>query len=308
MPESVIGRLAMPGSFVPQPLTYVADGLAVRWCGAGCPLPEAQVTCPSIHLAWDGRVPLRVNDRELRLDDDVFIVLNAGRRIGPAGPSDSQAKLLSVYFAPQRVLQAVERRGRSARGGDAQHDSLEFLEHLREHDRPIASVMRYLAHHVREGVADQEWYEEQILFLLRRLLESEAAIALGFECMTRIRPARRRDAFARLARVTDLIHSAYERPLGVDDFAKAADWSPLHTLRRFKSVHGVDPYEYLQRRRARAAARLLETTDLSESQVAKHVGFGERSALLHRLRVHALAASHTERASIGQAMYLSADA
>jgi AraC-like DNA-binding protein len=305
MPESLFGGPHSPSSFEAQPLTYVADGLAVRWCGAGCPLPQARVTCPSIHLAWDGRVPLRVDDRELRLDDDVFIVLNAGRMLAPAAAGDSQAKLLSVYFAPERVLQAVERRGAAVRSSGADRGSLEFLEHLRDRDRPIASIMRYLAHHLREGVDDPLWYEEQIGFLLRRLLESEAAIALSFECMTGITRSRRGGAFARLARVTDLIHSAYERSLGVDDFAKAADWSALHTLRRFKSVHGVDPHEYLQRRRARAAARLLTATDLSEAQVAKHVGFSDRGALLKRLRVHALATSYTEQASIGQAMYSS---
>jgi AraC-like DNA-binding protein len=248
-------------------------------------------------------VPLRVDDRELRLDDDVFVVLNANRQLTPAGPSDPEAKLLSVYFAPERVLQAMSARQPTMERRGAPPATLDFFEHLREHDRPLASVMRYLAHHLRAGVDDAEWYEEQVQFLLRRLLEGETAIALSLECMSRITPSRRRDAFARLARVTDLIHSAYERPLGLEDFAKATEWSALHTLRTFKSVHGVDPFEYLQRRRARAAARMLETTGLSESQVAKHVGFLERSALLHRLRVHALAASHTERASIGQAMH-----
>jgi AraC-like DNA-binding protein len=211
--------------------------------------------------------------------------------------------LISVYFAPERVLQAMNARERRAPARGAPPPTLEFLEHLREHDRPIASVMRYLAHHLRTGVDDRPWYEEQVQFLLMRLLEGEAAIALSLECLTRIIPAKRREAFARVARVTDLIHSAYERTLGPEDFAAATEWSVLHTVRRFKSVHGLDPLEYLQRRRARAAARMLRTTNLSETQVAKHVGFHERSALLHRLRVHALAIS--QPASIGQAMYSS---
>ena len=303
MSEPVIRRPESLNRFIPQPLTYAADGLAVRLCGAGGPIPQVRAACPSIHVAWDGRVPLRVDDRQLRLDDDVFIVLNGYRQLAPAGPSDPEAKLLSVYFAPEGVLQAPNAREPATNRAAALPPTLELFEHLREHDRPIASVMRYLAHHLRAGVDDPEWYEEQVQFLLRRLLESEAAIALSLECMTRITPLRRRDAFARLARVTDLIHSAYERPLGAEDFAKATEWSALHTLRTFKSVHGVDPLEYLQRRRARAAARMLETTSLSAAEVAKHVGFLERSALLHRLRVHALATSSTDHASIGQAMH-----
>jgi AraC-like DNA-binding protein len=66
--------------------------------------------------------------------------------------------------------------------------------------------------------------------------------------------------------------------------ADAAHWSRFHMMREFKALHGISPYEYLQRRRTQAAARLLCSTDLSVAQIAERTGFHERSTLMRRLR------------------------
>ena len=95
---------------------------------------------------------------------------------------------------------------------------------------------------------------------------------------------KRRETFTRLARVTDLIHSCYDRPLTIDELAEAAHWSRFHMMREFKAVHGISPYEYLQRRRTQTAARLLCSTELSVAEIAERTGFHERSTLVRRLR------------------------
>jgi AraC-like DNA-binding protein len=265
------------------------SGVEVHWSRPGNPTPLARADVPSIHLAWGGKQWLGVDGRELRLDDDVFLVLNAGRTIS-ASRRDSSTGLLSVYFAPELVTRALEAMNAGQRETLASFRTHAcFFEHLRDFDKPIASVLRYIAHHRDAGLNDPCWYEEQVAFLLRRLLESEAAIALSLSSMTRTSASKRPATFARLARVTDLIHSAYERPLAIDELAAAVRWSVSQLVRQFKAVHGIEPIEYLQRRRAQAAARLLRTTDLSAAQVAERVGFHERDALLQRLRrVHAL--------------------
>ena len=54
-------------------------------------------------------------------------------------------------------------------------------------------------------------------------------------------------------------------------------------MREFKAVHGISPYEYLQRRRTQSAARLLCSTDLSVAEIAERTGFHVRT-LVRRLR------------------------
>lgn len=94
---------------------------------------------------------------------------------------------------------------------------------------------------------------------------------------------KRRETFIRLARVTDLIHSCYERALTIEELAEAAHWSRFHMMREFKAVHAISPYEYLQRRRTQTAARLLCSTDLSVAEIAERTGFHMRT-LVRRLR------------------------
>ena len=126
--------------------------------------------------------------------------------------------------------------------------------------------MRYIAHHVSTGIDDPQWYEEQVSFLLRRLLGHEASLARTVSDMTHMKSWKRRETFMRLARVTDLIHSCYERPLTIEELAEAAHWSRFHMMREFKAVHGISPYEYLQRRRTQTAARLLVLAPICPSQ------------------------------------------
>ena len=94
----------------------------------------------------------------------------------------------------------------------------------------------------------------------------------------RRRPAVRRGA--RCANASAALptssHSAYERPLSLADFAAAASLSTFHLLRAFKQLHGVTPYEFLQRRRLGAGLRLLRTTDDSVRDIAGRVGFADR--------------------------------
>jgi AraC-like DNA-binding protein len=65
--------------------------------------------------------------------------------------------------------------------------------------------------------------------------------------------------------------------IDLDAAAAQADISPFHFLRLFSSVLGVTPHQYLVRSRLRHAARLLADHDLSITDVAYDVGFGDLS-------------------------------
>jgi AraC-like DNA-binding protein len=58
---------------------------------------------------------------------------------------------------------------------------------------------------------------------------------------------------------------------------RQAGISPFHFLRLFSSVLGVTPHQYLVRSRLRHAARLLADDDISVTDVAYDVGFGDLS-------------------------------
>ena len=70
-------------------------------------------------------------------------------------------------------------------------------------------------------------------------------------------------------------HSHQE--IDLEQAAAQADISPFHFLRLFSGVLGVTPHQYLVRSRLRHAARLLADEDLSVTDVAYDVGFGDLS-------------------------------
>jgi AraC-like DNA-binding protein len=269
------------------PQQLVVQGTEIRWMPAGRVAPETIGGVPSVHAAWNGSYSLSIDSHPaIKLEDEVFLALNAGHALTTRGRRDPGACLLSVYFAPElltRALDALAPADRDLLIACSQEGSLRLFEHVRDSDRSLASVMRYIAHHAASGIDDPQWYEEQVSFLLRRLLGHELSLARTVNNMTHMKAWKRRETFMRLARVTDLIHSCYERPLTIDELAEAAHWSCFHMMREFKAVHALSPYEYLQRRRTQTAARLLCCTDLSVAEIAERTGFHVRT-LVRRLR------------------------
>ncbi len=65
--------------------------------------------------------------------------------------------------------------------------------------------------------------------------------------------------------------------IDLEQAAGQAGISPFHFLRLFSSVLGVTPHQYLVRSRLRHAARLLADQDISITDVAYDVGFGDLS-------------------------------
>ena len=89
-----------------------------------------------------------------------------------------------------------------------------------------------------------------------------------------------------LARATDWALGHLDRPLGVDDLAKAAALSPRTFNRRFQTELGTTPHRWLTHQRVLAAQRQLESTRASIDEVAEAVGFGTAQTLrLHFRRI-----------------------
>ncbi len=242
----------------------------------------------SIHCAWGARCDLQLDRRALALDDDVFLVAAPERRIRVQFRGGATGRALAICYSrgaamrllaelpPWRCAGAVNLR---ELGGDPY-----FSEHIRMRDRSSELLLRFIARHVDEGLDDALWYEEQSLFLLRRLLLRELGGRGDRVRAPLARTPMRRALVQRLGNITDLIHTAYERRLTLADFAAAANLSTFHMLRSFKLLHGMTPYEFLQRRRLSAGMRLLCSTNDSIEQIAECVGFADRRSF-HRLAV-----------------------
>jgi AraC family transcriptional regulator len=245
--------------------------------------------CLSIKAAWGGSESYFVDGRRIAVDDGTFLILNDDRTYASQLRSSTPVTSFSIFFRP-RMAQEVARTHVLPTGllmeepGGVRPDSVEFPEQLRAHDRLITPVLRFIHHRVEAGVSDEDWLEEQLYFLLQRMLTVRGRDLETMQSIPALRAGTRRELFRRVGLCVNFIDTYYSRPIGLAQIAAAAHLSPYHCLRVFKAVHGLTPFSYLNRRRVRAAAHLLEASDLPIDEVAARVGFGCRATLFRHMR------------------------
>lgn len=243
----------------------------------------------SIKAAFGGAEDYFLDGHRVSVDDDTFAIINAGRSYGSRIESLWPVNSFSIFFE-NRQLELVWRS--LAASTAAQLDDPaggrtgpgEFAERLYEHDRLVSPVLRHIRGAVDAGLDDDNWLEEQLLFLLARMMKLKHRQLQVASAIPSSKPATRRELLRRLGLGVDFIHARYRDPIALGDIAAAARLSPFHFLRTFKAVYRLTPCTYLNRKRTAAALRLLQQSNWTMTAIAEQVGFGSRTSLFRQLR------------------------
>lgn len=89
-----------------------------------------------------------------------------------------------------------------------------------------------------------------------------------------------------LRRVQDYIAANLEKPITLDDLARAAGLSKYHFLRAFKADHGKTPMAALRETRLRKATELLIASKASITDIALQCGFTDHGHFSTAFRSH----------------------
>jgi AraC-like DNA-binding protein len=243
----------------------------------------------SVKAAWGGAEAYFIDRQRIAVDDDTFLILNAGRTYASSLRAHEPVDSFAVFFrrgliesvqraltnSTERLLDDPWQEGRG---------HIEFSEHLRAHDRLVTPILRHIKSHVDAGLSDELWLEEQLQFLAQRLLRLHYRELHRRASGPSKRAATRREMERRLGIAVNFIHTHYQEPIGLEEIATAAHLSPHHFLRAFKAAHGVTPSTFLNRKRIRAAQRLIACSSWSLTRIAYETGFGSRTSLYRALR------------------------
>jgi AraC family transcriptional regulator len=280
--QEVIGDLAL-GAAGRQDAAVILD-LRTRVADFSLDSTRLALLC-----AWGERMDVAIDGRRLCVDDDTwFLVPQTPAHVRIRAPREMHA--FAILFRPgmpQEVLRGLTTADdHLLEEGDAppEAQTLPFMPHLQPHDRSVTPVLLFIRRHCEMGLDEPLWYEEQLAFLLERVLMQHRHIAGRARSVPARRAATRREILRRISLATDFIHSNFDKPLMLQDIARAAFLSRHHFLRLFKHIHDVTPHEYLQRKRATVAARLLRGNELSIEEIVKRVGFDSRSTLFRAMR------------------------
>ncbi len=286
--------LASMPDLPPRPLTTAnaafRESFYRRWgrenalvCGASRDASyETHPQTLSVKAAWGGRERYFLREREVAVDDDHWLLLNHGRAYGSQLRGVRPVTSLALFFRPDLPGQVAAQRPRAMPvwldAPEAAATAPEFPEHLRPHGGAVSRRLRLLHHEVLAGERSEDWLETQALLLMDELLGDTPP------------PAASRSARAELQRrlrlAADFIDTCHAQPLTLDDMAHVACLSRYHFVRHFRALHGITPYAYLLRKRARVARRLLATGEADREAVALAAGFGNRFALARALARH----------------------
>jgi AraC family transcriptional regulator len=243
----------------------------------------------SIKAMFHGTEHYFVDGRRLAVDEDSFLILNAGRRYASRIEQIEPAHSFSVFFAPHLAEQALHALTHSDEAllddpGREASAAPEFDERVRLHDDSLKPLLERIRKRVDAGWGDELWLEEQLQELLRVMLALERAQRRQVELIPSARKGTRRELYRRVGLATDFIHGNFRAKISLRDMADAAHLSPFHFLRLFKAVHRLSPSAYLNRRRVLAAKQLIGQGRFTLIEVADMVGFGSRTSLFRHLR------------------------
>jgi AraC-like DNA-binding protein len=107
----------------------------------------------------------------------------------------------------------------------------------------------------------------------------------------------KQESFRSLCRARDLLAAQQERPLLIEQVARAVAISPFHFIRQFEALFGLTPHQYRQMLRLREARRLLAGGQHSVTEVCMAVGFTSMGSFsdLFRRRVGASPSEYRRR-------------
>jgi AraC-like DNA-binding protein len=227
--------------------------------------------------------------REVDVDDDNFLILNDGQTYGSCIAQEREIESFSIFFRPgfaEEVRRDIDTPiGRVLEGEAASNwVGAGFMEFLQPHDRRITPVLNFIRSHVRMGVDDADWYEEQLHFLLQRMVEHQAGEHRRLAELPALRSATRTEIYRRVMLAANYIQSSFDDDVRLDRLAAEACLSKFHFLRLFRQATGLTPYAFVLRKRAHVASRLIASTAMSFDEIALQVGFASRSSLFRQMR------------------------
>lgn len=221
----------------------------------------------SIKSVTAGTVAWKTGGRELVVDRDSFLVLNAGEPYSMNIDSRRPVATLCVFFE-NGFVEGV--RG-AMQGGDLEQAfaPARFSNRLHLGDDLLLPRMRALA----QGPHDRLWLDAQYLALAAELLQLDRDFQRRLYLMPARKAGTREELFKRVRRGQEYLHAHPATGLDLASLAREACLSPYHFHRAFSALYGTTPHQYRNRLRLQQARRLLEDREASVTTVCSTVGF-----------------------------------
>ena len=142
-------------------------------------------------------------------------------------------------------------------------------------EKDIPNV-KNIVEQIAEEYQNKYWKYEEITYCLTKVLLTQMFRCLPARRIKRTNkglPKKQVDSYIEIAK--KFIKQNYDKPIGVDDVAKACGLSKQYLQRLFKREKDTSVVSYIVKYRIQQACRYLLNTDYSVAKIAQMVGFND---------------------------------
>jgi AraC family transcriptional regulator len=237
----------------------------------------------SLLFAVGGQDIYEVDGQRLIVDDSSYLIHNLGQVIGSSEDVVSPVDSFTIGFWPgfaEDVLRGLVTPDDQLldRPAPSYRQQICFFDQLYPHDTILSPLLHRVCKAFEDPALTKGWLEEQHYQLLTAMLWVHRDIGRQIARLPAVRAVTRLELYRRLHRARDFMEAELDQPLTIGQIAQAAWFSPFHFLRQFKEAFGETPHQYLTRRRLERAQHLLQTTEMSVTDICFAVGFESLSS------------------------------
>lgn len=229
-----------------------------------------------------GKGDFKVNDINIHLDENAFLVVNRGSKLSIRLQGDTNIPVL-LYF--NTVLSEVLTNTIFYRNNLSEAERLDnfhnfsLLEHIHYKNATLKNHLPWL---IDLGTSCASFHALKADMLTRNLLdniiaENYSAIAVSNN-LTVVKESTRISLYKRLSLAKQWMDLNYASPFTMSQVADVAMLNTFHFLRLFKKAFDITPHQYLIDIRITQAKNMLTETDQSVSEICHAIGFDSLSS------------------------------
>ncbi|KYG71492.1 hypothetical protein AWW68_18275 [Roseivirga spongicola] len=248
-------------------------------------LGENQKTRFSIRFGLNGTQEYQIKDRVLQVNQQQFLVMNAGTEYNVKAQNGEDTTMLAFCFNEDFVSDFVSSHSSSDedlidRNGiyDLIETSPEFPLHTLLVDEEVKPVIRDIIHAKLYLSADEVDNYSIFNRILEMVFADCSAQLHNLENQQIVKQSTKVELYKRLSIARDYIQAHYCEEINLNELSKVACLSPYHFHRAFKRTFGITPKKYVTALRIERAKWLLKNRDSNVQSVCNEIGFKDVSS------------------------------
>ncbi|MBO3698303.1 AraC family transcriptional regulator [Roseivirga sp. E12] len=247
-------------------------------------LGEDQKTRFSIRFGLKGTQLYHINDAQLRVNTDQFLVMNHETEYSVSSEYGEDTTMLAFCFNENFVKDFVSYHMRTQAGlldGFGLYDLSDPLPEFPLHTLPITDKLR-VAIEDAMGNKMNRFNDTDDYDLFSSMLESVFASANSslnvFQDQEIVKRSTKVELYKRLSIARDYIQAHFSEDVNLNELSKVACLSPYHFHRAFKHTFGITPKKFVTGLRIEKAKWLLLNKSFSVQTICTEVGFKDVSS------------------------------